>query len=349
MVIKRGTKLKASPRMPVTLTRMRSGTNSRIFISNWSALMRASFMSLPLTRSAMLLSQSQWIARSPAAPDSQAVFDRFRDKVLSLLHGFAHCFAQRQMCRDCSRKDASCPVRVAPGKAFGSEAIEFFPVEKDIRGVSVQVPAFDQDVPSSGCVYGQGCLFHVVGCPYRLSGENLRFFGVRSDNERERQQEPSESGIRIRIEQRRAGLGQHDRIDDQFCESVFSYLGGHHFNDCGRLQLAGLDSIRWNIAQHRIELARDEIRRDLQNAQNTRGVLSGESRDHGHAEYAQPGECLEVGLNSCAANGIGSGDGKSGINAGHGTSPPARHSAAHSGREFVSRSPACVRVKPAVN
>src|SRR6267142_985320 len=176
MVIKRGTKLKASPRMPVTLTRMRSGINSRIFISNWSALMRASFMSLPLTRSAMLLSQSQWIARSPAAPDSQAVFDRFRDKVLSLLHGFAHCFAQRQMCRDCSRKDASCPVRVAPGKAFGSEAIEFFPVEKDIRGVSVQVPAFDQDVPSSGCVYGQGCLFHVVGCPARTCASSV--FGV---------------------------------------------------------------------------------------------------------------------------------------------------------------------------
>ena len=72
-------------------------------------------------------------------------------------------------------------------------------------------------------------------------------------------------------------------------------MGKH---DRGRFQHAGLERIRTNVLQHGIELLHDEVGWNFHDARNARSVLGREGGDYGHTVDVQPGECLEVGLNS---------------------------------------------------
>src|SRR5204863_427014 len=74
--------------------------------------------------------------------------------------------------------------------------------------------------------------------------------------------------------------------------------------------------IRAQVFQHGIDLASDELRRQIEHAQHAERVLRGDGGHGGHPEHLEGRERLEVGLDARSPAGIRPGDGE-GLRNGH--------------------------------
>ncbi|MNN01083.1 hypothetical protein D3C81_1136920 [compost metagenome] len=85
---------------------------------------------------------------------------------------------------------------------------------------------------------------------------------------------------------------------------------GHGLDDGGGAQHAGLGRVHADIAGHRVDLRGHHVGGDRMHAGYAQRVLRGDRGDGAHAEAAQRGESLQVGLDAGAAAGVGAGDGQ---------------------------------------
>ena len=79
----------------------------------------------------------------------------------------------------------------------------------------------------------------------------------------------------------------------------------HHPHHGGVVQHADLDGVGTDVAQHRVDLARQKLGGQRVNAAHADGVLRGDSGDGGGAKAAECGNGFEVGLNARAAARVG--------------------------------------------
>jgi hypothetical protein len=133
---------------------------------------------------------------------------------------------------------------------------------------------------------------------------------VRRDDLGQGQHLGDERGARRGLEQRVAGLRDHDGVEHDGPAAVRAQTRGHRLDDGGRRQHPDLDRVGADIRQHGIDLSRHELGRDVEHAVNAQGVLGGQRGDHRGAEDPERRERLEVCLDAGAATGIGAGDGQ---------------------------------------
>jgi hypothetical protein len=111
------------------------------------------------------------------------------------------------------------------------------------------------------------------------------------------------------LEQPRAGLGHHDRVDDdrrargQELERARDGLGRGD-----RAEHADLDRVDAQVVDDGADLRDDHLRRDRLDSGDRHGVLGRDRGDRGRAVHAGAGERLEVGLDAGAAAGVRPGD-----------------------------------------
>ena len=103
-------------------------------------------------------------------------------------------------------------------------------------------------------------------------------------------------------------FANHDRIHHQG-ETEIGGRRGDGFHDLAVAQRTGLGGLRRNVFQNRSQLGQYQFRRYAIHARDPHRVLHGEQRDHSLAVHAKLMECLQVGLDTCASDGVGAGDG----------------------------------------
>ena len=80
------------------------------------------------------------------------------------------------------------------------------------------------------------------------------------------------------------------------------------FDDRRAAQHSGLRRIDTDVQDDGVDLLTHELRGELHDRSDARGVLGGERRDRGHPEHAEGGKRLEIGLDAGPAAGVRPGD-----------------------------------------
>ena len=142
-----------------------------------------------------------------------------------------------------------------------------------------------------------------------MTGEDLGLGQVRGQHRGLRHQQALQGADRAFLDQRRATLRDHDRIEDE--RDTRGALGDDRRDglDDGRVvQHAGLQRISAKIVEHDLDLLPDEIGRDRQDAEHACCVLRGQRRHGGHRKAAEHRHGFDVRLDAGAAAGIRAGD-----------------------------------------
>ncbi len=162
--------------------------------------------------------------------------------------------------------------------------------------------AFQHDRPAAEpeqVASGQPSIGHVL--PQRPAQQHLGLGEIWCEHHSEGDEQLCERGDRVVLEQLRAALGHHDRIDHQWLQRPLRQLPRHQLDDRGAGQHAGLDGGRPQVFRHRHQLASNQVKPDLLVAGHAFGVLGGDSRDDAGAMQTEGCEGLEVGLDAGAA------------------------------------------------
>src|SRR3989442_8341146 len=83
-----------------------------------------------------------------------------------------------------------------------------------------------------------------------------------------------------------------------------------------RREHTGLDGIGAEVVEHGVDLAADELRGEVEDAEHAEGALRRDGGHGGHPEHLERRERLEVGLDARTAAGIRPSDGQ-GLRNGH--------------------------------
>jgi len=103
-------------------------------------------------------------------------------------------------------------------------------------------------------------------------------------------------------------LGHHHRIDHYYRWCIFPHPGGYRSDGFRLRNHADLDGVRTHILKNCLDLFSYDLRQNILHGQNTQRILGRNRRDDAHAEYSVRRKSLQIGLNSCAAAGIRTGD-----------------------------------------
>jgi hypothetical protein len=131
----------------------------------------------------------------------------------------------------------------------------------------------------------------------------------------ERQQSLAHGRACVRVEQGRATLGDHHRVDDH---GRVPHVTERLDNRVDRLhgpEHADLHGVDADVLGDLSHLLHDDLRRDRMHRAHADRVLRGDRRDRGHPVDAAGGERLEVRLDAGSPAGIGPGDRKNAWNA----------------------------------
>ena len=141
------------------------------------------------------------------------------------------------------------------------------------------------------------------------AGEHAGFGQVRRHHRRQRQQASDEDLHTLAIQERRAGAGAEDGVDDEWGRVLFEVVGNCG-DDVRREERAGLGDVHPDIRVDGVELRGDDRGRQLVHREDRLGVLRGHPDDRGHPMASRGGKRLQVRLDAGATAGVGRGDGE---------------------------------------
>src|SRR5438094_4688319 len=129
--------------------------------------MTASFMSLPLMRTAMSVLQSQRVARARTLSKPEAIADGSADKVFRGLNGILERVPSGEVSRDRGGENTTGSVGIARANARRLKVKKLASIEENVdSGIAIQVPAFDQHRTSAHTVNLQRGFLHVSNACY---------------------------------------------------------------------------------------------------------------------------------------------------------------------------------------
>ena len=173
---------------------------------------------------------------------------------------------------------------------------------------SFQMATFEQARSCPGLNERTRRFTHRVQRVDREADQSLCFQDVRSDETCERQQVCAKRPDSIFFEQPRPALRHHDGIDDQRLELEAANSLRHHLDDLGGCQHACFGRGWTAIANHRVDLGRDKLRRHYMDAHHPARILRGQRGDRTHPVYPKHGEGFEIGLDAGSTARVGTGN-----------------------------------------
>ena len=143
----------------------------------------------------------------------------------------------------------------------------------------------------------------------QLAGEHARLGQVRGEHGRARQDLLHEGPLRVGVEQARARLGDHHRIDDDGgAGRELIQRAGDRERDGRGAEHPDLDRVDADVGEHRTHLREHDLRRDGMNRGDANGVLGGDRGDRARTVHAAARERLQIGLDAGTAAGVRAGD-----------------------------------------
>jgi len=115
--------------------------------------------------------------------------------------------------------------------APGRKLVETLPVEEQVHGVTVEMPALYDDVLRSELADQDSRFLHVLLLHNPHPRKDLRLGDVRRDDRGQRDQVPDQGPAGLLAKQGAAALGYHDGIDDELADPVLPDLLRHAADD----------------------------------------------------------------------------------------------------------------------
>ena len=242
-----------------------------------------------------------------AGPDrAQAVADGLRGDALGLARGGLEVVAERQPRGQRRGVRAARAVRGAVGVARPGELDHALAVEDDVDRL-LAVPAGDHDGARARARGRRAA----SSSPSRrvVAGEHPRLGEVGGDDRGAGDDELDERGLGVLVEQPRAGLGDHHRVDHDRRAGRQQVEGLPHRPRAGHAsEHPDLDRVDADVLDDGAHLRDDHRRRHGLDRRHRHRVLRRDGRDRGRAVHAGAREGLQVGLDPGAAAGVRAGD-----------------------------------------
>ena len=138
----------------------------------------------------------------------------------------------------------------------------------------------------------------------------LRLRYVRCQHLGKRQHGLNKCADRRRIHQRITVFGEHHRINHNVRRLVLCQLAGYRLHALRRGQHADFNRIRHDVFKHRVNLLLDHPGTDVLNVDHACGVFRHDRHDNAHAEHAVCRHGFQIGLYTCTAGAVRTGNGK---------------------------------------
>src|SRR5439155_5598603 len=126
-----------------------------------------------------------------------------------------------------------------------------------------EMATFYYDVPGTHLVNLESRFLHVINRPDSLTRQHVSFINIWSYEKCEREKRAAKDRYCIRLHQRRAGRGDHYRIDDEISNAVLLHFVSDNLNNSRSQKHPGLGGVWRNIRENSVQLPGNEIRRNF--------------------------------------------------------------------------------------